>query len=136
MAILELSTATSSDHWRYLSEGGATIVFSYSGPDERFHDVVLRISKGGHFGSRTTEDEALDTSIMFQSEIISRLVPHEYLLDIAMVSIRRSWLEALSVLSASSRPASRADSINTSQTRALLVPNLVSSPISVEIKVS
>lgn len=132
MSLLDLSTATSPDHWRYLAEGGDTIVYSYIGPpDERFLDKVLRIRK-----DRPGKTEDQDITVSFHTEIIPRLVPHDYLVDIETISLRRSWLETLSTLSVHSRPAWRTDSIDFSRTNALLVPNLVSSPISVEIKAS
>ncbi|KAJ3814981.1 inositol-pentakisphosphate 2-kinase [Lentinula aff. lateritia] len=122
---------TSPDHWKYLSEGGATLVFSYAGPqDERFHNKVLRLGKN----NSVVEDE--DSLILFQTEVISRLVLQKNLAVLETVLLSSSWLESLSSLCKKARPDWRTGDIDTNRTKGFLAPNLVSSPISVEIKAS
>ncbi|KAJ3922340.1 inositol-pentakisphosphate 2-kinase [Lentinula edodes] len=124
-------TDTYPDHWKYLSEGGATLVFSYAGPqDERFHNKVLRLGKN----NTVVEDE--DSLILFQTEVISRLVLQKHLAVLETVLLSSSWLESLSSLCKKSRPDWRTGDIDTNRTKGFLATNLVSSPISVEIKAS
>ncbi|KAJ3999165.1 inositol-pentakisphosphate 2-kinase [Lentinula boryana] len=122
-------TTTSPSSWKYLSEGGATLVFAYAGPpDERFDQTVLRLRKN----STAVEDEKSIT--LFQTEIISCLLPQKHLVHMEAVMLSLSWLETVSNLCASSRPAWRTGDIDLKCTSGFLAPNLVSSPISVEIK--
>ncbi|KAF9075198.1 inositol-pentakisphosphate 2-kinase [Rhodocollybia butyracea] len=129
MASTNLTATTSPFHWKYLSEGAATIVFTYTGPpNECFHDKVLRVRKGA-----APEDE--QNSVLFQTKIISRLLPQEHLVNVEQVSLlSKSWLETLANLCAEKRPKWRTDSIDLSRNKGLLAPNLVLCPISVEIK--
>ncbi|KAJ4487861.1 inositol-pentakisphosphate 2-kinase [Lentinula aciculospora] len=130
MSIPDITT-TSPHHWKYLSEGGANIVFSYDGPrdaDERFYGKVLRLRKN----STAVEDE--ENAVLFQAEIISRLVSQKHLVDVEIVLSSPSWLEKLSSLCTNSRPTWRTDNIDLECTKGFLASNLVSSPISAEIK--
>ena len=83
-------TSTSPGDWKYVSEGGATIVFSYCGPpDPVFTGTVLRLRKvsrnlnkdvGLHSDSGSAafegeEEEPDDPSISFQQKVISQLIP-------------------------------------------------------------
>ncbi|KAJ3821339.1 inositol-pentakisphosphate 2-kinase [Lentinula raphanica] len=128
MPLLDV-TLTSPNDWKYISEGGATIVFSYCGPpDERFDERVLRLKK------QTIDVGGLEGDETFQTEIIPRLVPRKHLVEMEAVTLSTSWLEALSALSTSLRPTWRTDYIDCASPSGFLAPNLTSSLITVEIK--
>ncbi|KAF5377070.1 hypothetical protein D9757_007699 [Collybiopsis confluens] len=116
-------------HWKYLSEGASTIVLTYNGPDSLFQTKILRIRK---------DDDSISNDelplLLFQREIVPCLIPEQHLIHVEIISVAKSWLESLALLCADSRPTWRTDKIAVSRTEALLAPNLVASPITVEIK--
>jgi inositol-pentakisphosphate 2-kinase len=137
-------TETNPGDWTYVSEGGATIVFSYQGPHNvRFSGHVLRLRKV----ARGLSDEALfdttaeqpdDPMIAFQENIISRLVPSEFLPHLAVVLLDEGWLRLLVELHDGDRPAERrqTDHIDVHRKRGVLATDLVGgTPIAIEIKV-
>lgn len=137
-------TTTSPNDWQYVSEGGATIVFSYCGPQHRdFSGTVLRLRKtsSGNFipdrTNSTFDDEAEDPSVVFQNKVISRLVPPSFLPRLETVVVGTEWLTALQIASACVRPSERMDVIDVRRRRAVLATDLVGgTPLAVEIKVS
>jgi inositol-pentakisphosphate 2-kinase len=144
-------TDTYPQHWKYLSEGGATIVFTYVGPSNAMWDnMVLRLRKSrtpavqqanddlageDHDGK---QDEPDDPSIEFQKKCMERLIHKKHLPCLESISVSRQWLEALVALHESERPMERRekDQIDTSRTKAVLATDLVGGEwIAVEIKV-
>ncbi|TFY82194.1 hypothetical protein EWM64_g1818 [Hericium alpestre] len=137
---LSASTTSPSD-WKYISEGGATIVFSYQGStDTRFDGTVLRLRKSAgntqHFtpssGPTTPgadDEEPDDPMIEFQQKIIARLIPEEYLVCMHVIHLERLWLEAFAQLHESERPSERrlADSIDLTRCKGVLATDLVGS---------
>ncbi|KAF8320587.1 inositol-pentakisphosphate 2-kinase [Cantharellus anzutake] len=134
---------TSPNDWRYVSEGGATIVFSYVGAyDPNFTGMVLRIRKVSRseispeelLKQHENEDEDSqyaaeddDPTVAFQSRIISRLVPSEHLPRLESCRVSLAFLSKLSLYSQSYRPLERIarDSIDTRKRRAVLATDLV-----------
>lgn len=140
-------TDTSPQAWKYISEGGATIVFTYVGPSHpHFNGTVLRLRKttSSHDTSvqdgedRETQDESDDPSIEFQKKCIERLLPSEHLPRLESIHVDRGWLEALATLHDGERPYERRhrDHIDLSRTKAVLATDLVGGEwLAVEIKV-
>jgi len=128
---------TLASHWRYVSEGGATIVFSYIGPPNPSYDgMVLRLRKAiGETPSALDEDDPI---IEFQTKCIERLLPQENLPKLRSVRLEREWLKRLGELHENRRPEARQckDHIDLSRKRAVLATDLVGGDwIAVEIKV-
>ena len=147
--------STSQNDWRYVSEGGATIVFSYVGPyDLNFTGTVLRLRKAPQseisqedlLKQHDDDDEDIqyaaeedDPSIDFQARIISRLIPEANLPRLESCRVGFPFLSSLSIVSRYVRPLERItrDSIDTRKRRAVLATDLVgagSGGFSVEIK--
>lgn len=138
-------------NWKYVSEGGATIVFSYIGPSNpRFDDTVLRLRKrkgpSPTIASDFREldlgpqqiDEPDDPMIEYQKECMERLIPHEHLPRLESVRLERPWLEALVGVHNVNRPDERRnkDRIDTTRTKGVLATDLVGGDwLAVEIKV-
>ncbi|OCH86905.1 hypothetical protein OBBRIDRAFT_890169 [Obba rivulosa] len=129
--------STSPQDWRYIAEGGATIVFAYVGPAHpAFDGTVLRLRKSFHnaTSAEIVEDvqnshfeEPDDPSIVFQRAIIARLVTPAHLPRLEPVLVNRPWLECLEILWNGQRPAQRRalDRIDVTRRKAVLAENLV-----------
>lgn len=137
-------TATSPADWKYISEGGSSIVFSYTGPSNPdFDETALRLRKVDHDSSLTdtpsfVEVEPDDPSIIFQHRIIERLFPSEHLPRLDAVRVDGPWLEELARLTEEHRPQDRRerDRIDTKKHKAVLATDLVGGAgWAVEIKV-
>jgi hypothetical protein len=142
-------TATSPADWKYVSEGGSTIVFSYVGPvAPYFTGTVIRLRKTAApsgdvaipvLHEPTGAEEPDDPTIIFQHQVTQRLIPPEYLPRLVSVRVDEPWLQKLSDLSDEHRPEKRRaeDSIAVKKTKAVLADNLVGGEgFVVEIKVS
>jgi inositol-pentakisphosphate 2-kinase len=124
---------TSPNDWKYISEGGATLVFSYRGPP---HPIltgkVLRLRKA------STSHVGDDDDVPFQQKIISRLVDPTYLVHLQIVPLETRWVEAFSRHHESSRPLERrrTSTVDSSRRTAVLASDLVGGiPCAVEVKV-
>ncbi|TFK76372.1 hypothetical protein BDN72DRAFT_808825 [Pluteus cervinus] len=139
------ATTTSPHHWRYVSEGGASIVFSYRGPPNiGFNGTVLRLRKvprapkDGH--SKTpivVEDEPDDPIIEYQQRCMEKLIPIEHLPRLESVLLDKAWLEEVSDVHDAFRPESRTkhDCIDVTRKKGVLATDLVgTSGIAVELK--
>ena len=137
---------TSPHDWTYISEGGSTIVFSYSGPPHpHFDGTALRLRKGPvptHDEPEKYElpplDEPDDPTIVFQRTVIERLVPPAFLPRLDAVHVERRWLQELSALVEPHRPLERRarDRIDVAKAKAVLATDLVGGKgWAVEIKV-
>ncbi|KAH9060108.1 inositol-pentakisphosphate 2-kinase [Lactarius vividus] len=131
---------TSPTDWKYLSEGGATAVFSYSGPP---HPIltgkVLRLRKASRQpgGTPIDIDDIPEPAVIFQQKIISRLVDPAYLVDLQIVPLEPHWVETFSLHHELSRPPERrsTSTIDNSKRTAVLASDLVGGiPCAVEIK--
>lgn len=134
--------------WRYVSEGGATIVFSYVGPpNPQFDGTVLRLRKATLSTANLqisstdayTQDEPDDPIIEFQQKCMERLIPLEHLPRLESVSVSCEWLESLISLHDAKRPKDRRvkDQIDVARRKGVLATDLVGGDwVSVEIKVS
>ncbi|KAJ7074053.1 inositol-pentakisphosphate 2-kinase [Mycena amicta] len=137
---------TSPSDWAYLSEGGATIVFSYHGPaSEVFDGTVLRLRKCAVAAKESDSNELTtidDLSVVFHKCCIERLIPREHLVRLQQLSLSPSsqvveWLETLAAQAEDSRPAERRkkDGIDVRRPRAVLATDLVGGDgIAVDIK--
>jgi inositol-pentakisphosphate 2-kinase len=139
-------TDTLPQEWRYLSEGGATIVFRYVGPpNPRFNDMVLRLRKSTERNTldptgedQQKMDEPDDPSIEFQKKCMERLLPSEHLPRLESAFVGYRWLKALATLHDAERPLERRekDHIDLSRTKGVLATDLVGNEwVAVEIKV-
>jgi inositol-pentakisphosphate 2-kinase len=142
-------TSTLPQHWKYVSEGGATIVFTYVGPPHpQYNGMVLRLRKSSTPTEYTScdqagedqekTDEPDDPSIEFQKECVERLIPSGHLPRLESVHVDRDWLEALAALHEAERPDRRRenDHIDLNRTKAVLATDLVGGNwLAVEIKV-
>lgn len=144
------TSSTSPDDWKYISEGGATIVFSYRGPPHpAFDGTVLRLRKTSHDLERGSEsrpdsapldgeEEPDDPSIVFQQKVTSKLIAPDYLPRLESVRVEQRWLEALKAASEKCRPVERQlrDQIDVRRCKAVLATDLVGGEgWAVEIKV-
>ena len=122
--------------WKYISEGGATAVFSYRGlPNPILTGKVLRLRKASSQAGGTS----IDLTVTFQQKIISRLVDPTYLVDLQIVPLEAHWVETFSLYHESSRPPERRSTgtIDTSRRTAVLASDLVGGiPCAVEVKVN
>ncbi|RPD80396.1 hypothetical protein L226DRAFT_500870 [Lentinus tigrinus ALCF2SS1-7] len=130
---------TSPHEWKYISEGGSTIVFSYSGPAHpQFDGTALRLRKGpvpahedpDKYSQPQLESEVEepdDPTIVFQRTVIERLVPKEHLPRLDAVRVERTWLQELADLTEPHRPLDRRakDRIDTGRRKAVLATDLV-----------
>ena len=132
-----------------MSEGGATVVFSYVGPPHpKFDGTVLRlrkipasatVSKPKKYAQSESVSEQDDSTIEYQSKCIGRLIPPQYLPRLETIVINRSWLEALVALHDSVRPEKRREKggIDLERKWGVLATDLVGGNwLAVEIKVS
>lgn len=143
---------TKPQDWKYVSEGGATIVFSYHGPPhEGFNGTVLRLRKSpssvskSDAGKRPQQDgrdrddnEPDDPMIEYQTKCMERLIPAEYLPKLQSVDLDRNWLEQLVELQNSLRPEDRRvkDGVDLNRKKGVLATDLVGGDwLTVEIKV-
>ncbi|KAG1810675.1 inositol-pentakisphosphate 2-kinase [Suillus subaureus] len=138
-----LITETKPEDWTYVSEGGVTIVFLYRGPHNvQFSDHVLRLRKVAHglsdstlLGTNTEQPD--DPMIAFQENIISKLVPSEFLPSLTVVVLDEVWLRSLVVLRDGDRPSKRrqTDQIDIRRKKGVLATDLIGgTPIAIEIK--
>ncbi|EKM61589.1 uncharacterized protein PHACADRAFT_83082 [Phanerochaete carnosa HHB-10118-sp] len=139
--------ATSPRNWKYIAEGGSSIVFSYTGPPHpSFDDMALRLRKALLSSpSRLVSPSSLtlqvedpeDPAIAFQREVVARVLPAEYLLRLEAVEVSHAWLEELAALTEERRPTERRakGAIDVHKRRAVLTRDLVDGRVfTVEIK--
>lgn len=138
---------TDSHDWKYVAEGGSTVVFSYDGPrSPRFDGMVLRLRKSPRRSRSDVkafdEEEDLnredDPAVDFQEHVISRLVPTEFLPHLEHAEVEQAWLGKLIAAHDEERPEKRRvkDGIDLKRTRAVLATNLIGGKgWAVEIKV-
>lgn len=140
------ASSTSPTDWQYVSEGGATIVFSYRGHRHSiFTGNVLRLRKikfdqiAIENPSERAGEEPDDPTIEFQRRVTSKLLPPENLPRLETVQVYRPWLEDLQRLAEGDRPPERRriDTIDVNRRKAVLATDLVGGEgWAVEIKVS
>jgi inositol-pentakisphosphate 2-kinase len=131
---------TSPAQWKYISEGGATAVFSYNGP---YHPIftgkVLRLRKASLQRERHGTPDSDELTAAFQQKVVSRLLDPSYLPDLQVVSLRTDWVEAFSIHHEPARPLERRNTsmIDRSRCTAVLAPDLLSKlSCAVEVKVN
>ncbi|GBE81715.1 Inositol-pentakisphosphate 2-kinase [Sparassis crispa] len=143
MSCLFRITETDPKDWKYVSEGGSTVVFSYAGPaNPQFDRTVLRLQKVGISDSiaRSSESPAedlVDPGIIFHHTVISKLVPAQYLPHLEPVLVGRGWLLHLAQLCQAQRPQDRRvkDCVDVRCRKAVLATDFVGGPgWAVEIK--
>ncbi|OAX39358.1 hypothetical protein K503DRAFT_769548 [Rhizopogon vinicolor AM-OR11-026] len=140
-------TETKPEDWAYVSEGGATIVFSYRGPHNvQFSGHVLRLRKvtlgessdaSNDAPLDATIEELDDPMVAFQENIVSKLVPSEFLPRLVVVLLDREWLKLLVELHDGDRPAERrqTDHVDFHRKKGVLATDLIGgTPIAIEIK--
>lgn len=122
--------------WRYVSEGGASAVFSYIGPQhDTFTSTVLRLRKSGNEGLSDEED---DPVVIFQNICMARLIPSVHLAQLRSIRVDSAWLQEFIRLHNESRPEERRESstVDADRTMAVLADDLVgTTQLAVEIKV-
>jgi inositol-pentakisphosphate 2-kinase len=139
-------TTTSPNDWNYVSEGGSSIVFSYTGTSHlEFEGTALRLRKTTieSLAQALPEGQQVedpdDLTIAFQHEVIERVLPEEYLPRLEAVSVGREWLEELHRLTEEKRPVERRgkDVIDIRKRKAVIATDLVGGKgYAVEIKAS
>ena len=148
MSITVDVSLTSPADWKYISEGGSSIVFSYAGPaSPYFTGTALRLRKTTasdgevdlpHLDDTSDDEEPDDPTTVFQQRVSQRLIPADYLPRLLSVKVTESWLQELSDLSSEHRPETRKakDDIAVKKTKAVLADDLVGGEgFVVEIKV-
>ncbi|KAF8517591.1 inositol-pentakisphosphate 2-kinase [Hysterangium stoloniferum] len=133
---VDITTTEPRTAWTYLSEGGATMVFSYTGqPSDEFSGKVLRVRKSlrhgedihHHSGTRQKADyQSDDDSVAFQN-IVSKLIRPQYLPVLQYVQVSQQWLKELAEASEAHRPSERIQTggIDTERRNALLATDLI-----------
>ncbi|KAK2466812.1 hypothetical protein APHAL10511_001070 [Amanita phalloides] len=123
---------TKPGDWKYVSEGGATAVFSYIGPaDPPFDGTVLRLRKA----PRVAADH--DDPVIYQERCTSRLISPVHLPRLESVLLDKEWVQRLIILHDGLRPVARRskDGIDATHGRGVLATDLVGGDwIAVEIK--
>ncbi|KZP12719.1 hypothetical protein FIBSPDRAFT_152408, partial [Athelia psychrophila] len=135
------ATTTNPTDWRYVSEGGANIVFSFIGDPHlhpSFQGKVLRLCKipRTSLGSPAFPDKN-ELALRFYRTVIENIIPLKNLPKLTAFTVDRDWLQALADVHESGRPPARTriDSIDVTRTSALMATDLVGqSTFSVEIK--
>ncbi|KZS90001.1 hypothetical protein SISNIDRAFT_458334 [Sistotremastrum niveocremeum HHB9708] len=126
--MLSLSDTVPSD-WKYLNEGGRHIVFSYVGsPHVDFDNMVLRLRKINPDEQHTLASaDNTEFTRQFHDQIISKLVPAQYLPEMHTVQLDPEWLGALARQTEPARPAVRAakDQINVNAKHGIVCADLV-----------
>lgn len=143
MARANVALLSRPQDWAYLSEGGSTIVFSYTGPfHPNFTGKVLRLRKtllNVASAHDTIINEEDDPVIAFQNTVIAALVPSTFLPDLEVVLLGAEWLVALEALRNDDRPADRRakDQIDKARQKGILATDLIGGAdvLAVEIKV-
>ncbi|CAA7271604.1 unnamed protein product [Cyclocybe aegerita] len=137
---------TSPNDWKYVSEGGATIVFSYKGPpNPDFDGTVLRLRKSivpANGAKRVAhasfaQEEPDDPTIEYQAKCMEKLIPPEHLPRLETVFLNKEWLRKLSDLKDALRPEGRRakDEIDLNRKKGVLATDLVGGNwVAVEIK--
>ena len=142
-------TESDPTHWKYLSEGGASIVFTYTGPPNPLLDGrVLRVRKSpvpstteqtkDSATNKLISEEDEDPAIAFQHAVIEKVVSPDLLPRFQSVSVSSEWLLRLSELVEPLRPTGRRsrDCINVHRRTAVLASDLVGHEgVAIEIKV-
>ncbi|KAG8833376.1 Inositol-pentakisphosphate 2-kinase [Serendipita sp. 399] len=126
-------TTTEVTDWAYISEGGATMVFSYVGQKHPvFTRRVLRVRKIalGHSDTKNDDqrdEEPDDPSIAFQNSVIALLLPSSHLPKLESVHVNRQWLSKMALYAKDKRPDIRKlkDDIDLSREKAVLATDLV-----------
>jgi inositol-pentakisphosphate 2-kinase len=141
---------THPSDWKYVSEGGATVVLSYIGPSRiPFDGKVLRLRKSKRQHSEVVDplitfrgsrlhEELDDPAVDFQLKCMARLIPPEHLPKLETVLLDGHWLKELALLQDPHRPQSRRveDGIDLTRKNGVLATDLVGgNELSVEIKV-
>lgn len=129
--------ATEPSHWKYVSEGGATVVFSYIGPSNpHFDGNVLRLRKASGAAGLAEEEE--DPIVEFQKRCTSKLIPPIHLPRLRSVSLKENWVQEMISLHDGFRPAERRSKggIDAARSKGVLATDLVGGDwVAVEIKV-
>ncbi|GAA5921868.1 hypothetical protein JCM6882_002636, partial [Rhodosporidiobolus microsporus] len=129
--------------WRYVAEGGANLVLSFSGPpDSPYYGRALRLRKRKKRVRVGKADEAVpsEVGIVFGREVIEPLLGAEQVPEMELVALERPWLEALvrRLRDKGARPAEREeeDEVDLDAREAVAVEDLVSGRgvLAVEIK--
>lgn len=104
---IDLSDTNSSD-WRYLAEGGATMVFSYTGPSHPVYSaMVLRARKRiftSQYGLMQVHE---DNNFLFHRTVIMRILDSEFLPVLLPAHASRDWLFQLTESAEKWRPEER-----------------------------
>src|ERR1700761_5571270 len=134
-------TSTLVTHWKYLNEGGASLVLAYTGPsDIRFDNSILRLRKSPIHPSTPHQPiptPADDPTVVFQAHVISPLLNSRYLPTLHIVALGPLWLSELARSIHDLRPKTRSDADQIDLTRAsgVLATNVIGTTgIAVEIK--
>ncbi|KAK7040883.1 hypothetical protein VNI00_009479 [Paramarasmius palmivorus] len=105
----DITTTNPVKDWKYVSEGGATIVFSYVGPPNPAYDgMVLRLRKmpnvpvgvrdsDSSSDSESDDEEEDDPSISFQRQCMTRLIPPTHLPRLQSISVRMDPVRSASI---------------------------------------
>jgi hypothetical protein len=131
---------TSPSEWKYISEGIATVVFSYNGPHHLiFTGRVLRLRKVPREGHGPPHFVSDDNPVAFQQTVVSRLLDPSYLPDLQTIPLQSDWVEALSIHHDSFRPQERrsASVIDCTRQTGVLASDLIGGlSCAVEVKVN
>ena len=146
--IVDVTATDPKRDWSYLSEGGATIVFSYVGPSHpAYNGKVLRLRKKLRQNSLEHEhltlrsgspDEADDPTIAFQEIVTRHLIPKANLPMLQTARVSLQWLKELEDVTEARRSIKRAakDCIDVYKGKGVLATDLVKgNEWAVEIKV-
>ena len=132
---------TSPSEWKYISEGAATVVFSYNGPHHPIlSGKVLRLRKAPRERHGPPHHSVPDDNpVAFQQCIVSRLLDPSYLPDLQTIPLQADWVEALSIHHESFRPQERRSTsvIDCSRQTGVLATDLIGGlSCAVEVKVN
>lgn len=87
----ELCGDTSPSDWTYGAEGGAHVVFPYTGPSGPYSGKLLRLRKISHHRG----DPRPDTSIVWREQLLPRLLPTDRMVAGRDIVLQSDWLQDL-----------------------------------------
>lgn len=85
------SSDTSSSDWAYGAEGGAHVVFVYTGTSPKYIGKLLRVRKI----STHRDDPLEESSAVWRDQLLPRLLPSTLLVEAGAVEMDAEWLREL-----------------------------------------
>lgn len=117
----------------YLSEGGLHVIFRYTGTVESYSRKVLRVRKRVPGSSGASSAQPTDDDFY---AFLAEAVGQGLLIEHTRLPVSRQELSRLNdTLADASRPSHRVDAIDLEQSTVVMVDDLASAALTIELKV-